>query len=190
MKKITLLIFASCLVLAGCLSREQRAQINQFWAIQIYRVQVKIYQLSHRGTSTPRPLVPPTNNVPAISKTPTGQETPVMPRVQVLDVTMDTETLPGLAPQEERIRMKEAWTTVQENNQTLLQDLQTTFGNNVKEKAFFLTLETEKQLKQAAATAPDYNTYIQTQTQLLNEQDKAIRQLMQQNTSSLKRLKK
>ena len=195
MKKTILFIACTCFLLAGCLSKEQKEKINAFWKMQIINVMIKI-------TSKTMPAMPmqPNNGQTPVGY-PNSSADPVMPATnsatlpqrqapQVMDVMMDDTALPGKAPHEDRVRMKQALLAVQENNQTLLQDLRKTFGNNVKEKAFYITLETEKQLKQAAAEAATYNDYMAKQQQLLAQQEKNISKLMQQNKASLKRLKK
>lgn len=200
MKKTILFIACTCFLLAGCLSKEQKEKINTFWGMQIMNVIMKI-----SGKTMPvRPVQPsqipfPTSeqkpaeiNDEAEPTTPAAQPaaTPKRPAPQVIDLTMDDDALPGKAAHEERVLMKQALSAVQDNNQSLLLDLQKTFGNKVKEKAFYITLETEKQLKQAAQNATSYNDYMTKQQQLLTQQENAIAKLMQQNKASLKRLKK
>ena len=202
MKKTTLFIICICVLLAGCLSKEKDEQVKTFWRQQFYNLQLKLHQQAIRQTGrtpaqppftqsanafTPRTDTP----LPTANEQP-ASETPVAPRPvkQVIDVTPDEEALPGKATYEERVRMKQAFITVQDNNQTLLLDLQKTFGNNVKEKAFYLTLETEGKLKQVAANADSYETYAAEQQKLLAQQEKDISQLMLRNKASLKRLKR
>lgn len=195
MKKTILFIACTCFLLAGCLSKEQKEKINAFWGMQIMNVIMKI-----SGKTMPAMPMQPNNGQTPVGY-PNSSADPVMPATnsaalpqrqapQVMDVMMDDTALPGKAAHEERVLMKQALSAVQENNQKLLQDLRKTFGNNVKEKAFYITLETEKQLKQAAAEAATYNDYMAKQQQLLAQQEKNISKLMQQNKASLKRLKK
>ncbi|MBO7191430.1 MAG: hypothetical protein J6V32_04955 [Elusimicrobiaceae bacterium] len=195
MKKTILFITCTCLLTAGCLSKEQKEKVNLFWAMQIMNVMMKI-----SGKAMPAMPMQPANGQMPVDY-PNNPDAPIMPATnpeaipqrpapQVIDVMMDDTALPGKASREDRVRMKQALSAVQENNQKLLQDLRKTFGNNVKEKAFYITLETEKQLKQAAAEATTYSDYMAKQQHLLAQQEKAIAKLMQQNKASLKRLKK
>lgn len=198
MKKLLLISLTASVLLAGCTSKEQDQKIKAFWFAQIMTVMTKFAQQG-RGPLPPvaatlqtKPSAPkPAPGVAQPAAQPAERSTtPRPPAVQVLDVTMVDDALPGKAPHAQRVKMKQAWTTVQENNQATLKDLQTTFGENVKNKAFYITIETEKKLKQAAANANTYAAYMAQQKTLLAEQEKAIQQLMLQNKSSIKRIKK
>ncbi|MBR4682229.1 MAG: hypothetical protein IKP06_02870 [Elusimicrobiaceae bacterium] len=108
---------------------------------------------------------------------------------QVLEVTMDEAFLPGKASVKERTLMKEAFDEVQLDNQEILQDIQTTFGEDVKVKAFLITTRTETELKKAAAEASNFKGYLKRQKQIVDKQKTALQQLMQQNAGSIKPLK-
>lgn len=108
---------------------------------------------------------------------------------QVLEVTMDEAVLPGKASIKERTLMKEAFDEVQLDNQEILQDIQTTFGEDVKVKAFLITTRTETDLKKAAAEAANFKEYSKRQKQIVDKQKTALQQLMQQNAGSIKPLK-
>lgn len=186
MKKTILTISAVSLLLAGCLSKEQNQRIKSFWFGQYMSVMTKLLSsAASKGMMMPgTPLVTPTD-MPAATAVQS-----VSPAPEILDVTLEAETLPGPASYEDRVRMKQDITALQENNQIVLQDLQTTFGSNVKEKAFYIMLDTEAKLKQQASQAPDYNTYSTYQQKLLAEQENALNRLMQQNKTKLRRIKK
>lgn len=198
MKKLLLMSLAVSVLLAGCTSKEQDKKIKAFWFMQIMTAMTQFSQQGRgpwppfAATLLPQPsAAKPTPPATQPTATTTGRNTaPRPPAMQVLDVTLVDDALPGKAPHAQRVKMKQAWTTVQENNQATLKDLQTTFGENVKNKAFYITIETEKKLKQAAANANTYAAYMARQKEVLAEQEKAIQQLMLQNKASIKRIKK
>lgn len=209
MKKTYLFILCTGLVLAGCTSKEQDEKIKVFWGNQLFDVMMKAsaknpamlqknMPLSVVQSASVRPqhvMSDKTNHMTGNISTVnthgnvTTQNASKTPQVQVLDVTTEEDILPGKAPYAERVRMTSALGHVQENNQAILKDLQSTFGEEVKNSAFYITLDTERKLKKEAATALNYKAYVARQTQILAEQDKAIKQLMQQNKSSLRRIK-
>ncbi len=196
-----------CILLSGCTSKEQDQKIRAFWFQQFWGVVQKkgslknspatMLPMSFAASAAARPTVPThteSSAVPVVTHAPA----PVAPRVTtpavsrpatILDVTMDDEALPGKAPLEDRVRMKRDWTALQVNNQVTLKDLQVAFGDKVKDKAFYMMLSTEQKLKQVAYLAPDYTTYQNRQQQLLQEQSKAISQLMEQNKASIRHFK-
>ncbi len=204
MKK-TIFILCVCLLLSGCLSKEQFEKINLFWSQQILNV------LLERASKNPEQLREFLNS-PLYTKVMAGKAMPIStkspvqavsdeaqpqdgtglrrPVPQVLDVTMDEKAFPGKAPYLERVLMKQDWDAVQENNQKTLQDLQTAFGNRVKEKAFYVMLQTEQQLKEAATAAETYKDYAAKQKTLLAAQETALKTLMTKNKSSIRRIKK
>ena len=197
MKKASLFIFLSvCVLFAGCTSKEQDEKIRAFWFGQLFGVMMKASSFK-QPAAMPLPVsfaksaaARSAQPVPVQSKpvshtvtTPKPQPAPIM------DVTMDDDALPGKASYDDRVRMKQDLTTLQLNNQAALRDLQTTFGGDVKDKAFYIMLNTEQKLKQAAYTAADYNAYASRQSGLLQEQNKAIAQLMEQNKASIRRIK-
>ena len=202
MKKITLLIIGASVLAAGCTSKEQDEKIKAFWFGQYFNLMMKtatknpkaaqaavslplpLMQSAARPTAKPLPPAPEPTAAPA-----QRPAAPKAPAAQILDVTMDDDALPGKAPYDDRVHMKQDWTALQVNNQTTLKDLQTTFGDDVKDRAFYIMLNTEQKLKQAAYTAPNYATYAGRQQQLLAEQDKSIEQLMLQNKGNIRRLK-
>lgn len=108
---------------------------------------------------------------------------------QIMEVTLDTEALPGIAAYEERKRMKRALEAVQLANQSSLTDMETVFGTSVRNRALVITAQTERKLKEAAEVAPNFADYYHKQVLLLAEQKNQLNQLMTQNTQNIKRLK-
>lgn len=203
MKKIILCIVTAGVVLAGCTSKEQDKKIQAFWQQQGTNAARKWVAknpalwgkiLPDSLTAKPAPVTY-TSTFPRNPVAATPQRRPAAPRkpapeVQVLDISMDEEAFPGKAPYDERVRIKQAWSNTQVNNQNALRDIQTAFGSEVREKAFYITVETERKLKQEATTVANYKTYLARQTEILAEQDEAIKKLMEQNKGSLRSVRK
>lgn len=198
MKKFILFPLAA-LLLCACTTEEQSQQIRLFWLKQYAAVMTQKLanmQPQANGQSL-QALLTEFQKSPSVTQSSAAQNTPAAaaqqrqkPAPQIMEVTLDTEALPGRAPKEERVKMKHALEAVQLSNQTTLTDIAATFGDNVKYQAFLLTAETERQLKQAAAQSADFNAYLTAQQQLLVEQDKKLNQLMQKNASSIKKIRR
>ncbi len=186
MKKHPFFIFiAAALLTAGCTSPEQDQKIRLFWMQQYAALTAKITGGQPRcARQTPPP--------PGLSFRPQqpGTKTSAQPRPQVMDVTIETEALPGIAPYAERVRMKRAWDAVQIANQNTLDDISSAFGEKVKNQAFAVTTNTEKQLKQTAKEASNFAAYFTQQRALLSKQEQALNTLMTQNRTRIKKLKK
>lgn len=187
MKKQSLLfiLFAAAL-LAGCTTPEQDQQIRLFWLTQYGELMAK-----HLGKNLPAPAAlahsMPEASQPAAVRTP---RKPIEPQPQLIDVTLETDALPGNAPLADRKRMKRAWDAVQLSNQKTLEDINVAFGAQVKGKAFLITANTEKQLKQEAKQAANFAAYFARQRDLLAKQEQSLTQLMTQNRNNIKKLKK
>lgn len=198
MKKFILFPLAA-LLLCACTTEEQSQQIRLFWLKQYAAVMTQKLanmQPQANGQSL-QALLTEFQKSPSVTQSSAAQNTPAAaaqqrqkPAPQIMEVTLDTEALPGRAPKEERVKMKHALEAVQLSNQTTLTDIAATFGDNVKYQAFLLTAETERQLKQAAAQSADFNAYLTAQQQLLVEQDKKLNQLMQKNAGSIKKIRR
>ncbi|MGN0024871.1 MAG: hypothetical protein ACI351_05510 [Candidatus Avelusimicrobium sp.] len=190
MKKQSFFIFiAAALLTAGCTSPEQDQQIRLFWLQQYTNLMMK---KSGRTPSDTTRRMPTTTMLPA-AQAPRQEVTPrqeMAPQPQLIDVTMETDALNGKAPFQDRVRMKRAWNAVQAVNQKTVEDIGTAFGEQVKTKAFIITTNTEKQLKQEAKNATDFASYFARQQELLAKQEKDITQLMTQNRGHIKKLKK
>lgn len=184
MNKQHLLIFiAAAALAAGCTSPEQDQQIRQFWMQQYASLMMKSLPKLPQA-SLPMPA--------AASRAETPRPQQAAPKVQapqVIDVTLETDALPGKAPHTERVRMKRAWDAVQISNQKTLDDIATAFGDQVKDSAFIITTNTEKQLKQAAKRAANFSAYFAQQQELLKKQDQDLNTLMAQNRTRIKTLK-
>lgn len=184
MNKQSLFVFiAAAIAAAGCTSPEQDQQIRLFWLQQYANVMTKSFsKLPRSARQMPQ--------MPALSAPERTPRAPVQPQPQLMEVTIETDALPGRAPHTERMRMKRAWDAVQIANQKTLDDINAAFGAQVKSKAFVITTNTEKQLKQAAQEAADFAGYFARQKELLAAQEQALNALMTQNRSSIKKLKK
>lgn len=183
MKKQHFFIFlAAALLAAGCTTKEQDRQIQLFWLQQYTNLMMK----SSGGLpSSARPMMP-APGMNAVSHAPRPQ---AEPQPQLIDVTLETDALPGKAPHADRVRMKRAWNAVQISNQKTVEDINTAFGAQVKAKAFIITANTEKQLKQEAKEAADFNAYFARQRELLTKQEQDLTRLMTQNKKSIRKLK-
>ena len=204
MKKTVLLLLVS-LMLSGCLSKDQAQKVITFWQQQFLEV---FLETAAKNPEQARAMVKsplyanglafqfkPGEAQPMEAAPQEGEADQSAPAVrrerpQVLDVTMDDKALPGQAPYVERVLMKQDWDKLQQNNQKTLQDLQTTFGDRIKEKAFFIMLATEQQLKKEASTAPTYDAYAARQKELEAAQEKALQTLMTKNKSSIRRIRR
>lgn len=186
MKKQYFLIFiAAAVMAAGCTSPEQDEKIRLFWMQQMFAMMKKL----------PAGLPQPARQMPSVAGAPvrmpqTEQRVPARPRNQVMDVTIDTEAMAGPAPYAERVRMKRAWDAVQLSNQHTLNDIATAFGDQVKNSAFVITTNTEKQLKQVAKESNNFMTYFTRQQELLTKQEQDLNALMAQNRTKIRKLKK
>lgn len=204
MKNIKLLILCAVLFSAGCTSPEQDQQIKQFWMEQYVNLMAKYtagmerMEANNSQQAAKSPLMRVLQNLkhnPAPQPQPKPAAVPAKPRPaapalpQMLEVSMEQGALPGKAPEADRLRMKQAWNEVQLNNHAILQDVQTMFGEDIKVKAFLITAQTEATLKQEAANAADFKTYLARQTQILEKQENALQQLMMQNKTHIKPLK-
>lgn len=191
MKKYILLPLAAAVMLAGCTTKEQDQQIRTFWMKQYMNVMVKL--MSKKMDSLPQAA----RQKLAAPQVRTGgqnihqpQRTQPAPQPQIMEVTLDTDALPGRAPHADRVRMKRALEAVQISNQNILSDIAVTFGDNVKTQALVLTAGTERQLKQTAANSASFAAYFTAQQQLLAQQEQQLNQLMKQNTGSIKKIRK
>lgn len=190
MKKYILLPLAALVMLAGCTTKEQDQEIRAFWMKQYMNVMVKL--MSKKLDNLPQAA----RQKLAAQQVRTGgqnvpqQRTQPAPQPQIMEVTLDTDALPGRAPHADRVRMKRALEAVQISNQNTLTDIAVTFGNNVKTQALVLTAGTERQLKQAAANSANFAAYFAAQQQLLAQQEQKLNQLMKQNAGSIKKIRK
>lgn len=187
-KQLFFILIAAVLLAAGCTSPEQDQQIRMFWLQQYTNLMMK--RLGDMPLRT-EPHIPDTTMFPSGSaarkEAAPRKETDSQP--QLMDVTMETDALDGKASYQDRVRMKRAWNAVQSSNQKTLEDIGTAFGEQVKAKAFMITANTEKQLKQEAKNATDFVSYFERQQELLSKQEQDITQLMVQNRGRIKKLK-
>lgn len=198
MKKQIFFLLLAISLFAGCTTKEQEQQIRLFWLQQYTNLMMKKlenmkqtlpsdFQLKNLTSSWSQSL--PSQHVPAAAQTPrpTGQ-TAAPARPQIMEVTLDTDTLPGKASAADRTRMKRALEAVQISNQSTLSDIAVTFGDNVKYKAFLITADTERKLKETAKKSANFSAYFTEQQKLLKEQDRKINDLLLKNTGSIKNL--
>ena len=213
MNKYTLLSLIAVALVAGCTTKEQDEQIRTFWMMQsleamskaatpanmekLSKLIVKSANFGSMGTMETPHMDWPENfegPTPAIQAQPALQAAaPVRrtaPAPQFMDVTIETDELPGKAPQAERAKMKRAFGAVQINNQATLSAIENSFNASVKHKDFLITTQTEKDLKAAAAKSENFQAYFAEQKRLLALQDQKLTQLMKQNTANLKRARR
>lgn len=145
MKKYILLPLAAAVMLAGCTTKEQDQQIRTFWMKQYMNVMVKL--MSKKMDSLPQAarqkLAAPQVRAGG-QNVHQPQRTQPAPQPQIMEVTLDTDALPGRAPHADRVRMKRALEAVQISNQNILSDIAVTFGDNVKTQALVLTAGTKR----------------------------------------------
>lgn len=110
------------------------------------------------------------------------------PLPQIIEVTMESDEIKGVAPQADLARMKRALSAVQLANQKTLTDIGTTFGETVKNKALMITTATERELKQEASVSATFTDYLTKQRELLTEQNKQLNQLMTQNAKNIRNI--
>lgn len=195
MKKFLLIPLAALFALAGCTSKEQTQQIRLFWLQQYTNFMMKqLTAKQQKLANDPRlkefAAMLKQNNQP-VSPNASVQNAPKRPaQPQIMEVTLETDTLPGKASQTDRTRMKRALEAVQLSNQNTLADIDATFGSQVKYQAFLLTTKTERQLKQIAAQSANFTAYFAQQQKLLKEQERQINELLQNNTASIKKLRR
>ncbi|MBE6420836.1 MAG: hypothetical protein E7027_01640 [Elusimicrobium sp.] len=113
---------------------------------------------------------------------------PQKPLPQIIEVTMESDEIKGVAPQADLARMKRALSAVQLANQKTLTDIGTTFGETVKNKALMITTATERKLKQEASVSATFTDYLTKQRELLTEQNKQLNQLMTQNAKNIRNI--
>lgn len=206
MKK-TIICIAAMAALTGCTDSETRQQINMFWMQQYIQVMAKLSGIDFSAMNT-QPAMPvgemtqiPLDNelpqpMPAAQELEKWQDEqeqplqavaqkPVAPRQRtaaknepVLDVQLEDEALEGVAPYADRVRMKRAITAVQRTNKKTLAELKNTRGTAMRNKAAHIFANTEEQLQNEAAQAADFQAYFSRQRQLLAQQEKAIKRLL------------
>lgn len=193
MKKRSLFLLVAAVVLAGCTSKEQEQQIRLFWLQQYTNLMMKkIADAQHNLAKDPRmkefaAALQKINaqTLPAAPQQPAPRARPP----QIMEVSMSEDLLPGKASEADRARMKRALEAVQLSNQATLSDIETTFGGDVKYKAFLITAKTERQLKNIAAQSANFTAYFNEQQKLLKNQEAQINQLLLQNTGSIKKIR-
>lgn len=193
MKKRSLFLLVAAVVLAGCTSKEQEQQIRLFWLQQYTNLMMKkIADAQHNLAKDPR-----MKEFAAALQKINAQPLPAAPQQpaprakppQIMEVSMSEDLLPGKASEADRARMKRALEAVQLSNQATLSDIETTFGGDVKYKAFLITAKTERQLKNIAAQSANFTAYFNEQQKLLKNQEAQINQLLLQNTGSIKKIR-
>ncbi len=113
---------------------------------------------------------------------------PKKPLPQIIEVTMESDEIKGVAPQADLTRMKRAINAVQLANQKTLTDIGSTFGESVKNKALVITTDTERKLRQEAASAATFADYLAKQRELITAQNKQLNQLMTQNAKNIRNI--
>lgn len=104
--------------------------------------------------------------------------------------TNDSNAFDGVAPLEDRIRMKRAFTATQRNNQYTIDEVGKHFNENTKNIVKELVQAAERRMKEKAATATSFSEYLEEQRKIqrkLTEED--LPQIMHQNASSIKPIK-
>jgi len=103
----------------------------------------------------------------------------------ILEVSMEDEEIIGAAPSDDKKRMKELILAMQEFNGEMIQSLELTFGQSVKNKGMSIAANTEKKLKQAANNSPDFQTFYTQYQKISKQNDAEMEKLMQQNIDKI-----
>lgn len=193
MKKRSLFLLVAAVVLAGCTSKEQEQQIRLFWLQQYTNLMMKKIAAAQQSLAKD----PRMKEFAAALQKINAQPLPAAPQQpaprakppQIMEVSMSEDLLPGKASEADRARMKRALEAVQLSNQATLSDIETTFGGDVKYKAFLITAKTERQLKNIAAQSANFTAYFNEQQKLLKNQEAQINQLLLQNTGNIKKIR-
>lgn len=193
MKKRSLFLLVAAVVLAGCTSKEQEQQIRLFWLQQYTNLMMKKIAAAQQNLAKD----PRMKEFAAALQKINAQPLPAAPQQpaprakppQIMEVSMSEDLLPGKASEADRARMKRALEAVQLSNQATLSDIETTFGGDVKYKAFLITAKTERQLKNIAAQSANFTAYFNEQQKLLKNQEAQINQLLLQNTGNIKKIR-
>ena len=137
MKRGTLFVLATIL-LAGCLSKEQSQQIHLFWLQQYSNLMMKkmstamekmakdpnFEEFAKKFNMQQLPAAPqPSGNTQPAAQPPVQKPA----RPQIMEVTLDSDALPGKASHADRVRMKRSLEAVQISNQATLSDIAATF---------------------------------------------------------------
>lgn len=217
MKKQILLILTAAVLVGGCTTKEQDVQIRTFWLQQyatamskvlekqMKRAQQQMQQLSPKDREAMQKMLAEmqtnknfsSENLAMPRPNATGSNTPVVApqratarKPQIMDVTLEDDVLPGKAPYEDRVKMQQALNAFRQNNQNTLADIGNAFNEQVKSKAFYITAQTEKSMKQTAETCADFQAFSTALQKAAAQQNKQLRQLMTQNKNQLKKLRR
>lgn len=137
-------------------------------------------QAVQKALAQPKPRAP--------RKTTTAQKS-----AQFMEIIMedDPKTQPrnNKATARDTRAMQLALASVERNNQSLLTDVGSLFGEDTKAQAFAVVARTERLLRRKASSSPDYQSYLATQKQLLKLQEKEINQLMRQNAKNIRSIR-
>ena len=210
MKKQLLFLLAAALLAGGCTTKEQDMQIRLFWLNQLANLSTKTtdrdfrqlqQQLQALSLQEQAPLSQlkkangpaqqPGDNADTPSAEALGTATrKAIPQPQIMDVTLEDDVLPGKAPYADRVKMQQALNAFRQNNQNTLADIGNAFNEQVKSKAFYITAQTEKSMKQTAQTSANFETFSTALQKAAAQQNKQLRQLMTQNKNQLKKLRR
>ncbi len=101
------------------------------------------------------------------------------------DTNQTQRTNTKASPRDSRA-MQLALASVEKNNQAVLNDMGSLFGEDTKAQAYIIISRTERLLRNKASSSPDYKTYLATQKNLLQLQEKELNELMRQNAKKLR----
>lgn len=196
MKKTIYSFLVLVLLLGGCANQENIEKANAFWMnqfvallqakgmspAQAQRLSQQMAQMQALRNADNAAQAQPSYELQTVPqpgvKTPAAQSRRNMP--QSIEVTMEDDVLPGIAPLNERQQMTDSLNLVRETNQELLNTLGASFSAATKNRMFALTSQTERQLKKEAARAKTYAAYSRRETQILQMQDTKIQQIIQE----------
>ncbi len=105
----------------------------------------------------------------------------------VLEISLEDEDLGGTASARDKQLMKDLILQVQDLNGTMIQSIGDTFGPVVKNQAMEIAAKTEKQLKKAAETSPDFQTFLTQYNTITDQNTQSFNQLMRSNTSKIRK---
>lgn len=196
MKKTIYSLFAAVLLLSGCANQENTEKANAFWLNQLtafmqakglspaqaQRLAQRLVQRFAGNSFNKTTPAQPTEELQAGAQP--GTKTPAAPgrrnMPQLIEVTMEDDVLPGIAPLKERQQMTDSLNLVRETNQEILNTLGASFSAATRNRLFALASQTERQLKKEAARAQTYEAYARRETQILQIQNTKMQQIIQE----------
>lgn len=207
MKKLFLLLITA-VVLTACTSKEQDEKIHAFWAEQAQKAMVKFGPAVAQGMAKAGPLMAAQmskmqgsgevsdadfekmmqqmQNDPEFikfmqEKQTQKDNTPAPAKPQFMDITMDDEDLSSAEAEEDRQMINDSIRDVQQSNQEFISSLSSQQYTQEERTAIMaIFTEEEKQLKELAATSPDFISFMKAEMEITNNAHQKLQKLIEQ----------